>query len=251
MKRHLIVATLGALVLLEGLVFGTLVLTVNGASSPPRMIENTGTIGGVIGYNVKAPHEVNVGEHFKITIEVYKQFPGPVYIEYINAYALAGWSWEGSLASNVNLTEGESWHETKNATTTYPLMPSTLGSRVECTLFFSLYNSSLNYHEKDILTFSLSLITEKTGGAGEGYPLNTQILIYALVSTTVLFMATTIYFARKTRVKPGRKTTYHPLFYLRLVFSKILSVLFHFLGFVLSFDPSASWTEADRSMASS
>ena len=203
-KRCLVVATLGVLVLLEVGIFRTLVLTINGANSPPKMIENSGTIGGIIGYEVRAPHEVNVGEHYQITIEVYKQFPGSVYIEYINAYALAGWSWQDTLASNENLTEGESWHVTKNAETTYALMPSTLGSRVECTLFFSLYDSSLDYHEKDILTFSLSLITEKTDGAGEGHPLNTQILMYALAGTTILFIATTIHFARrKPKAKPA------------------------------------------------
>jgi len=207
-KRHLIFATLGVLVLLKVGIFGTLVLAASGADSQPRMIENTGTIGGVIGYKVKAPHEVNVGERFQITIEVYKQFPGPVYIDYIWARAIAGWTWGPEyLAQNKNLTESE-WRVTKNATTTYPIMPSQLGSRVECYLFFSLYNSSLGYHEKDFLTFSLSLITEKTGEAGEGYPLSTQILIYCLVGTTVLFMATTIYFARrKPKVKPGRKIT--------------------------------------------
>jgi len=197
-KRHLIFAALGVLVLLEGLVFGTWISTASGAVSQPRMIENTGTIGGVIGYRVKAPHEVNVGEHFEITIEVYKQFPGSVYIESIDAYAFAGWTWQDTLASNVNLTGGESeWRVTKNATTTYPIMPSQLGSRVECSLFFSLYHPSVDYHEDDILTLSLSLITEKTGEAGEGYPLSTQILVYCLIGTTVLFMATTIYFARR------------------------------------------------------
>lgn len=205
-KRHLIFATLGVLVLLEGSVFATLVLTAGGASSPPRMIENTGTIGSVIGYRVKAPHEVHVGERFEITIEAYKQYPGPVYIEDISAYAIAGWTWEDTLASDVDLTGEESdFHVTKNATTTYPIMPSQLGKRVECTLFFSLYYPSVDYHEDDILTFSLSLITEKTS---EGYRLNTQILTYALMGTTVLFMATTIYFARrKLKVKLERKAT--------------------------------------------
>jgi len=198
-KRYFIVATLGVLVLFEVGVFGTVFLTANGAGSQPRMIENTGTIGGVIGYKVKAPHEVNVGEHFEVTIEVYKQeFSGPVYIDYIWARAIAGWTWQDTLARELNLTESESWSVTKNAATTYPIMPSQLGKRVECYLIFSLYNSSLGYHETDVLTFSLSLITEKTGGAGEGYPLT-----YVFLGTTVLFITTTIYFARR---KPKIKT---------------------------------------------
>jgi len=203
-RKQLVVLTLEVLVLLGVGIFGTLVLTTDGTTSPSRMIENTGTIGGVIGYRVKAPHEVNVGAHFKITIEVYKQFPGPIFIECIEAYAFAGWTWQDTLASNVNLTGGDiEWHATKNATTTYPLAPSTLGSRVECTLFFSLYDSSMDYHEKDVLTFSLSLITEKTDEAGGGCPLNTQILTGALMGTTVVFMATTLYFATR---KPKTNT---------------------------------------------
>ena len=203
-RKQLVASSLQVLVLLAVGISGALVLTTNGTTSPSKMIENTGTIGGVIGYRVKAPHEVNVGEHFKVTIEVYKQFPGAIFIEYIEAYAFAGWTWQDTLASNVNLTGGVSeWHATKNATTTYPLAPSTLGSRVKCTLIFSLYDSSLDYNEKDVLTFSLSLITKKTDGAGGVCSLNTQILTGVLVGTTLIFMSTTLYFARR---KPRIKT---------------------------------------------
>lgn len=194
-KKRLMVA-LGILVLLQSLIFETLILTASGTASSPRVIENTGIIGGIIGYKVEAPHEVNVGEHFEITIEVYRQLPGSVYIEFITARVYHSWTWEKVLVSNKSLTGEEPWHVTRIATTNPPA-PTYLGNRILCDLYFSLYNPSLDYYERDVLTFSLSLVTEKTGAAGEGYPLNTQILIYSLVGTTILFMATTIYFARK------------------------------------------------------
>ena len=210
MKRHLIVATLGILVLIEGLVFGTLILTASGIGSSSEMINHSGVIGASIRFEISAPNEAYPYEPSYVKIKVYKAVPSPVYIEFFKAEVGYSWTLPKTLAEDKNLTGSEQW----SVNTTFHLSgmhvpkPTWIGNHIRCVLDFSIRCYSLDYAERDFLTFSLGLVTEKTGGAGEGYPLDTQILIYTLVSTTVLFVATTIYFARrKPKVKPKRKTT--------------------------------------------
>ena len=211
MKRHLIVATLGVLVLLEGLVFGTFILTASGIGSSSEMIKHSGVIGASIQFEITAPNEAYPYEPSYVKIKVYKAVSSPVYIEFLKVEVRYSWTLgPKTLAEDKNLTGSEQW----SVNTTFHLSgmhvpkPTWIGNHILCVLDFFIRCYSLDYAERDFLTFSLGLVTEKTGGANEDYPLDTQILIYTLVSTTVLFVATSIYFARrKPKVKPKLKTT--------------------------------------------